>query len=40
MVSATKHKVKMFRLILSDLDHTLLRQDGVVSMRIDLSSMN
>ena len=31
MVSATKHKVKMFRLILSDLDHTLLRQDGSVS---------
>ena len=31
MVSATKHKVKMVRLILSDLDHTLLRQDGSVS---------
>lgn len=31
MVRATKHKVKMVRLILSDLDHTLLRQDGSVS---------
>ena len=31
MVSAIKHKVKMVRLILSDLDHTLLRQDGSVS---------